>query len=55
MMKEKPHVNLMQGLIDNENSPYSKLYSVGLADVEWTDGFWNEQFEIETDVFHYYE
>ena len=38
-----------QGLIDNENSPYSKLYSVGLADVEWTDGFWNEQFEIETE------
>lgn len=38
-----------QGLVGNGNSPYSKLKSVGLADVKWTDGFWKEQFDVETE------
>ncbi len=37
-----------KGLVDNANSPYSKLQSVGLQDVKWTNGFWKEQFDIET-------
>lgn len=37
-----------KGLVANSNSPYSKLQSVGLQDVQWTDGFWKEQFDIET-------
>ncbi|MDN3594834.1 aceric acid hydrolase [Zunongwangia endophytica] len=37
-----------QGLVGNKNSPYSKLKSVGLSDVKWTDGFWKEQFDVET-------
>ncbi len=35
-------------LADNTNSPYSKLKGVSLEDVRWTDGFWKEQFDIET-------
>ncbi|MBM1105627.1 glycoside hydrolase family 127 protein [Aurantibacter crassamenti] len=36
------------GLVANTNSPYSKLKSVNLEDVKWTNGFWKEQFDIET-------
>ncbi|MEP6804977.1 MAG: beta-L-arabinofuranosidase domain-containing protein, partial [Flavobacterium sp.] len=37
-----------KGLVANSNSPYSKLQSVGLEDVKWTNGFWKEQFDVET-------
>lgn len=37
-----------KGLVANSNSPYSKLRSVGLQDVQWTNGFWKEQFDVET-------
>ncbi|GAA3783935.1 glycoside hydrolase family 127 protein [Flavobacterium ginsengiterrae] len=37
-----------KGLVANSQSPYSKLQSVGLQDVKWTNGFWKEQFDVET-------
>jgi DUF1680 family protein len=37
-----------KGLVANSNSPYSKLQSVGLQDVQWTNGFWKEEFDVET-------
>ncbi|MBK0370884.1 aceric acid hydrolase [Flavobacterium agrisoli] len=37
-----------KGLVANSNSPYSKLQSVGMQDVQWTNGFWKEQFDVET-------
>lgn len=37
-----------KGLVANSDSPYSKLQSVGLQDVKWTNGFWKEQFDVET-------
>lgn len=37
-----------KGLVGNSDSPYSKLQSVDLDAVQWTDGFWKEQFDIET-------
>jgi DUF1680 family protein len=37
-----------KGLVANSNSPYSKLQSVNLQDVAWTNGFWKEQFDVET-------
>ncbi|WDF57826.1 glycoside hydrolase family 127 protein [Flavobacterium sp. KACC 22758] len=36
-----------KGLVANSESPYSKLQSVGLQDVKWTNGFWKEQFDVE--------
>ena len=36
-----------KGLVDNSASPYSKLKSVGLQDVNWTNGFWKEQLNVE--------
>tara|TARA_R110000868_G_scaffold83515_3_gene235674 strand:- start:14152 stop:16128 length:1977 start_codon:yes stop_codon:yes gene_type:complete len=36
-----------KGLVANSNSPYTKLQSVDLQDVIWTNGFWKEQFDIE--------
>lgn len=35
------------GLVGNANSPYTRLQSVNLQDVKWTDGFWKTQFDIE--------
>ncbi|TDD97808.1 aceric acid hydrolase [Flavobacterium cellulosilyticum] len=37
-----------KGLVANTNSPYSKLQSVNLQDVKWTNGFWKEQYDVET-------
>lgn len=37
-----------KGLVANSNSPYTKLQSVNLQDVIWTDGFWKEQFDVQT-------
>lgn len=36
-----------KGLVANSESPYSKLQSLGMHDVKWTNGFWKEQFEVE--------
>lgn len=36
------------GLVDNSNSPHTKLKSINLQDVIWTDGFWKDQFDVET-------
>ncbi|MEL1239990.1 aceric acid hydrolase [Flavobacterium flavipallidum] len=36
-----------KGLVDNSSSPYTKLKSVGLQDVNWTNGFWKEQLNVE--------
>ena len=35
-----------KGLVDNSASRYSKLRSVGLQDVNWTNGFWKEQLNV---------
>ncbi len=37
-----------KGLVANSESPYSKLQSVNLQDVKWTNGFWKEQFDVQT-------
>lgn len=36
-----------EGLVGNANSPYTKLHSLALDDVQWTDGFWNTQSKVE--------
>lgn len=35
-----------KGLVDNSVSPYTQLRSVGLQDVNWTNGFWREQLNV---------
>lgn len=37
-----------KGLVANADSPHTKLQSLDLQDVAWTNGFWKEQFDIET-------
>ncbi|WP_435132739.1 aceric acid hydrolase [Formosa sp. A9] len=37
-----------KGLTANSDSPHAKLKSLGLQEVVWTDGFWKEQFDVET-------
>lgn len=37
-----------KGLTANSDSPHAKLKSLDLHDVVWTDGFWKEQFDVET-------
>jgi len=36
-----------KGLVANSKSPYTKLQSVNLQDVTWTNGFWKDQFDVE--------
>lgn len=36
-----------KGLVANEESAFSKLKSVHLEDVKWTNGLWKTQFDIE--------
>ncbi|WP_026713967.1 aceric acid hydrolase [Flavobacterium daejeonense] len=36
-----------KGLVDNSASPFTKLKSVGLQDVRWTGGFWQQQLNVE--------
>lgn len=36
-----------EGLVGNTNSPYTKLHSLALDDVHWTDGFWFAQSKME--------
>lgn len=35
-----------KGLVANSKSPHTKLQSLDLQDVKWTNGFWKEQFDI---------
>jgi DUF1680 family protein len=34
------------GLTNNGNSPFVKLRSINIGDVQWTTGFWAERFEV---------
>ncbi|MEY2917915.1 MAG: hypothetical protein RIS73_1629, partial [Bacteroidota bacterium] len=34
------------GLVNTMQSPYAKLNSVGMSDVQWTKGFWAERFQV---------
>ena len=34
------------GLVENSQSPFAKLRTVGLTDVQWTRGFWAERFAV---------
>lgn len=38
------------GVIKNQDSPHTKLKSVDLKDVRWTDGFWARRFAQTRDV-----
>ncbi len=46
------NINLFaqKGLVGTSNSPYAKLYSLGMDDVKLTDGFWAERFNVCRDV-----
>jgi DUF1680 family protein len=35
-----------KGLVNTNASPHAKLSSVGMADVQWTKGFWAERFAV---------
>jgi len=39
-------VSAQNPLVNTSNSPYARLSGVGLADVQWTKGFWAERFAI---------
>jgi len=45
------------GNIKIDSSPYTKLKSIDLGSVEWTDGFWAEQFKkcCETTIPHHWD
>lgn len=34
------------GLVNTMQSPHAKLNSVGMSDVQWTNGFWAERFKV---------
>jgi uncharacterized protein len=38
------------GLVNTQASPYAKLTSVGVSDVQWTKGFWAERFAVCRDA-----
>ena len=38
------------GLVNTQASPHAKLTSVGMSDVQWTNGFWAERFAVCRDV-----
>ena len=40
-----PPRNRDYGIIKTEASPFAKLHSVDLCDVQWTEGFWADQFK----------
>ncbi|MFN8349177.1 MAG: glycoside hydrolase family 127 protein [Spirosomataceae bacterium] len=35
-----------KGLVNTSHSPYAKIYSPGISDVRWTDGFWADRFRV---------
>jgi len=39
-----------RAIVNNSKSPYSKLRSVDLSDVQWTEGFWFDQFKKTREV-----
>ena len=39
-----------RAILDNSESPHSRLRSVDLDDVKWTDGFWADKFNVVKDV-----
>ena len=39
-----------RAIINNSQSPHSKLRSVDLSDVRWTDGFWKQKVDLVRDV-----
>jgi uncharacterized protein len=43
-------VSAQNGLVNTMQSPYAKLNSVGMSDVQWTKGFWAERFAVCRDV-----
>lgn len=38
------------GLVNTNASPYAKLTSIGMSDLQWTRGFWAERFAVCRDV-----
>ncbi|HMU09291.1 MAG TPA: glycoside hydrolase family 127 protein [Ferruginibacter sp.] len=38
------------GLVNTNASPHAKLTSVGMSDVQWTNGFWAERFAVCRDA-----
>jgi len=46
MMAAWPAVAQQKALVNTSESPYSKLKSVDIQDVEWTDGFWGERVKV---------
>ncbi len=34
------------GLVNTADSPFAKLYSPGISDVQWTGGFWADRFRV---------
>lgn len=43
-----PAVLLAQekGLVNTADSPHARLHSVNMQDVQWTEGFWADRFEV---------
>jgi len=39
-----------RAIINNSQSPHSRLRSVDLSDVRWTEGFWKQKFDLVKDV-----
>lgn len=37
-------------LVNTANSPYAKLQSIGISDVQWTKGFWAQRFAVCRDA-----
>ena len=33
-------------LVNTSQSPYARLKSINMGDVQWTDGFWAERFKV---------
>ena len=40
------NISAQNGLVNTSQSPYAKLNSVGMSDVQWTKGFWAERFDV---------
>lgn len=38
------------GLVNTANSPFAKMRTMGINDVQWTSGFWKERFDVCRDV-----
>ncbi|MFT3935702.1 MAG: glycoside hydrolase family 127 protein [Chitinophagaceae bacterium] len=39
-------MHAQNGLLNTGQSPYAKLNSIGLGDVQWTNGFWADRFAV---------